>query len=108
MLNLLVLIGLGTYGGLAAALVADRLSPGGDADYYVLPSPKMKSVIAIPQTAGNGKKMLAGRRKKTRIAETALLSASTFVEDDDDEKLSEIANFYNFESDHSLGGGRHG
>lgn len=109
-LNLIVLIGLGAFAGFAAALAADKLSAKPEEEFYTLPpvlTANMKSVRQIPRLAEKKKSLTAGRMKKPEFSE-ADLSGQMFVEDEEDEKLTEIANFYNVGKKTSVNKGRNG
>jgi succinoglycan biosynthesis transport protein ExoP len=100
MLNLIVLIGLGAFAGFAAALAADKLSAKSDSEenIYGLPSffsPPIKRVNHVPQLGETAKVLSAGSRKKSKSSAIVPYANQTFVLDGEDEKLSEIANFYN-------------
>lgn len=109
-LNLIVLVGLGAFAGFVAALAADKLSVKTEEDFYALPpilTANMKSVRQIPRPAQRKKSLPPGNGKKSKFSETDL-SGQMFVEDEEDEKLTEIANFYNVGKQTSINKGRRG
>ena len=96
-LNLIVLIGLGAFAGFAAALVADKLSAPDEEISSVLPMyiPPIKKVNLLSLIGQKPKVLSSGNRKKSKSKSIVPYPGHVFVADEDDEKLSEIANFYN-------------
>ncbi len=98
MLNLLVLIALGAFAGFAAALAADKLAAPSEEGVYALVLPASPLINRVNQILGRGTKtkaLLSNNHKKPIFSQDADYSGQTFVIDEEDEKLSEIVNFFN-------------
>jgi len=94
-LNLLVLIGLGAVAAFAAALLAERFSRN-SIESYVSPVRRLDQAFGLPLLSDGSENVpVSTMRRKKNFSKTSLVPRQTFAADPDDEKLLEIARYFN-------------
>lgn len=94
-LNLLVLIGLGAFAGLAGAVAAEKLFPGNAENRRAnFPVRRMPRIYGLPMLLDDAEKSGQERERKSGTTNAALVPRRLFVEDPEDDKLDEISRFY--------------